>query len=189
MSTLFSVGQMNQLADAFEAAGYTAKDITNLRSFSQLADLRLVVGGLARIVVDRHIIDLDAAPHIPKNLKVESHKKGGQFEWDLKKVQLYLSPNQEDGKYIVGKYLRKELENQPVLNANALDYLLEHRELIPEEWKGKRIFFWGTIYLHSNGNLCVRCLCRSGKSWYWDCNWLYDDFSSRNPAAVAGQAA
>lgn len=189
MSTLYSVGAMNQLADAFEAAGYTAKDITDLRSFAQLGDLRLVVSGLAQIMVAKHIIDLDVVPFIPAGWKVEEHKKGGQFEWDLKKVQLCLSPNQEDNKCIEGNKLRRELEGLPTFNANLLDYLLDHKELIPKEWKGKAIFFWGTIYRYADGSLYVRYLCFGGKSWRWSYYWLGYDFNSDRPAAVAGQVS
>ena len=76
---------------------------------------------------------------------------------------------------IRGTELREELKGKPVLNANVLDYLLKHPELIPEEWKGKAVFFWGTIYRDSRGNLCVRCLYWDGSRWYWSHNWL-DDF-------------
>ena len=50
------------------------------------------------------------------------------------------------------------------LNANVLDYLLEHPELIPKKWKKYRIVFWGTIYRFnkesgpSEGKEFVRCL-------------------------------
>jgi len=39
------------------------------------------------------------------------------------------------------------------MNANVLDYLLAHPELIPEDWKNKYVFFWGTIYRYSSGGL------------------------------------
>jgi hypothetical protein len=84
----------------------------------------------------------------------------------------------------VGNKLRKELASKLVLNANVLDYLLAHTELIPEEWKGKYVFFWGTIYLYSGGRLYVRCLYWRGDRWNWDCFWLGDVFRDYNPAAL-----
>lgn len=66
----------------------------------------------------------------------------------------------------------KELEDQPVLNANVLDFLREHPELIPDEWKGKFTFFWGTIYRHRDGDLYVRCLYWDGGRWDWGCDSL-----------------
>lgn len=149
-----------------------------------------LLNGTAKVVIEivKHIIDLNAAPYIPKNWKVESHKKGGQLEWTLEKVQLYLSAEQQGEKYIEGNNLRKDLEAQPIYNANLLDYLLAHPELIPEEWKGKCIFFWGTIYRISGGGLYVRYLCcLGGESWYWSYGWLGSDFGSHDPAAVSGK--
>lgn len=185
MSTLFSVGQMNQLGDALESAGYTIDDVTKLRSFADLAALKNVVRGTAKVVVVRHVIDCDADPFLPEGWKVESHKRQGQLEWDPTKVKLHLSPNQQDCKCIEGNKLRKELENEPVLNANALDYLLARPELIPEEWKGKYVFFWGTIYRYSDGILCVRCLDWNGGRWGWAYDWLGRGFGGSLPAALS----
>ena len=82
-----------------------------------------------------------------------------------------------------GNKLRKELANKDVLNANVLDYLLAHPELIPEEWKGKLIFFWGTIYRDSDGRLYVRYLRWGGSRWNSGYGWLDNGFYSGNPAA------
>ena len=86
---------------------------------------------------------------------------------------------------MVGNNLRQELDDQPTLNANVLDYLLAHPELIPEEWKGKAVFFWGTIYRRSDGGLYVRCLYWGGSKWRWHGRWLDNGFNSGNPAALA----
>jgi hypothetical protein len=78
----------------------------------------------------------------------------------------------------------------PVMNANVLDYLLANPDLIPEEWKKdekgntRYIFFWGTVYRRSNGNLCVRCLYWDDSGWYWSLRWLVIDFFGFYPAAV-----
>ena len=50
MSTMYSVGQMNQLGDSLEAWEFSADDVTKLRSFSDGAALKSVVNGLAKIV-------------------------------------------------------------------------------------------------------------------------------------------
>ncbi len=132
-----------------------------------------------------HIINCDEDPFLPEGWKVDNHKKGGQLEWDPAKVRLHLSPNQQNGKSIRGDELYKELENEPVLNANVLDYLLAHQELIPDEWKGKYVFFWGTIYRFSGGRLGIRCLYWNDDRWYWDSFWLGYDFYGSDPAALS----
>jgi len=136
-----------------------------------------------------HIIDCDTDPFVPEGWKVEEHKKGG-LEWDSAKVELFLSENQKDGKYVEGNKLRKELADHTILNANVLDYLLAHPQLIPEEWKkdssGNRryTFFWGTIYRSSADDLCVRCLYFGGGEWRWCCIWLDDDWGGSFPAVL-----
>lgn len=138
------------------------------------------------------VIDCDADPFVPDGWKVVEHIKGGQFEWNPTSVKLYLSESQKSGKSVNGNKLRKELEGQKVLNANVLCYLLYYRD-IPDEWKGKKILFWGTIY-RGAGGLYVLCLyCRRGE-WTWGYYWLgsrwfwknvdYYGFNDNDPAVV-----
>lgn len=134
-------------------------------------------------VVTNHLINLDAKPFVPNGWKVEEHRQGGQFAWDKAKTGLYLADRQKSGT-IVGNELRKVLKDQPVLNANALDYLLANPHLIPEEWKGKYVFFWGTIYRSSGGGLYVRCLCWDDGRWRWGSFWLGYGWFGGFPAAV-----
>jgi hypothetical protein len=184
MSTTYSIGAMNQLGDALENAGFSTEDVTKLKQFSNLKGLRDVLNGKAEISYPEHLIDCDSTPFVPSSWSVEEHKKGGMFKFNPEKVSLYLSKKQIKGR-IEGSHLRKELANQPTLNANFLDYLLAHPELIPEEWKGKYIFFWGTIYRDSDGSLYVRCLYWNGSEWDWYYFWLDSGFYSDNPAALA----
>jgi hypothetical protein len=139
---------------------------------------------LIRKLTARMIIDLDANPFVPDGWEVEEHKKGGQFEWNVTKINLFLSINQQGGKTIKGHKLRKELKSKAPFNANMLDFLLAHPHLIPEEWKGKCVYFWGTIYRDSDGDPCVRYLYWDDGQWDWDWGCLDDGWSSSSPAAV-----
>ena len=131
----------------------------------------------------RHLINCDTEPFLPDGWQgVEFHHKHGELLWSPEKVQLHLAEDQQNG--MVGTDLRTALEGKPVLNANVLDYLLAHPQLIPESWKGKLVFFWGTIYRGAGGDLCVRCLRWSGSRWYWGCHWLGDRWDGSGPAAV-----
>ncbi len=129
------------------------------------------------------IVDLDADPYCPNVWKVEEHKKGGHFVWDKEKVKLYLSEHQKGGD-IIGNDLRKELADKPVMNAHVFYFLRKHPELIPEEWEGKAIFFWGTIYRDSDDRLCVLCLDWHYCAWHWVHRWLGSKWNDLNPAAV-----
>ena len=123
-------------------------------------------------------VNLDANPFIPEGWKVESHTKGGKIPFNPNMVDLYLSDEQENGS-IQGNDLRKKVETKNPYNANLLDFYLDHPELIPESWKGKEIFFWGTIYRNADGRLCVRYLYWDGVRWDWGFNWLdYRDWET-----------
>ena len=182
MST-YSIGSLNQLGDAMETAGFTADDVTKLKQFKELAKIKTVLHGMAEIVTTKHVVDCDANPLVPDGWKVEEHIKGGQFEWDPSQIELYLDEGQQNGNSIVGKKLRQKLSGKKVMNACVLDFLLAHPELIPEEWKGKAIFFWGTVYRDSDGDLYVRYLVWSDGRWYWFYGWLGYDFNGNSPAA------
>lgn len=159
-------------------------DLDWLATGGNLARVRQVRLGYATITQIEHIIDCDADPFIPDGWKVEEHQKGGQFKFDASQIELFLAEGQQNGKALEGNKLRKELAGKPVLNANLLDYLLAHPHLIPEEWKGKYVFFWGTIYRDSDGYLCVRCLRWNGDRWDWDYHWLGYGWLDDNLAAL-----
>ncbi len=143
-----------------------------------------------------HAIDCDTDPFTPDGWKVEEHKKGGlvkierredELYIDEKKIEFYLSRRQMGDKSVEGNQLREEVSKKPVLNANVLDYLLAHPELLPDSWKldGGLLFFWGTVYRDSDGGLYVRCLYLSGGRWDWNTHWLDDRWGVRYPAAVS----
>jgi len=149
--------------------------------FDCLSPAAVCIGELA----SRHIIDCDADSMLPDGWQVVEHRKGGQLKWDAVEVALYLDEAQQGGAIIAGEELRKKLQDKPVLNANVLDYLLANPRLIPEEWKGKTVLFWGTIYRHADGSLFVRCLSWSSGRWHWDYGGLSCDFRGGDrPAAV-----
>ncbi len=160
-------------------------DLDWLATGDNIAKMRRVRLGHAEIVVPEHVINCDADPFVPDGWSVEEHRKGGAFKWNAEGVTLHLDKRQENGKWIEGNKLREALAGKPVLNANALDYLLANPHLIPEEWKGKAVFFWGTIYRNRDGDLCVRCLVWDGVRWYWLALWLGIDWDDDDPAAVS----
>jgi len=133
------------------------------------------------------IVDLDRDPFAPEGLTVESHQKGGQFDLtDISELPLYLSKKQKEGQgLIAGSDLWEELKSKKVLNANALDYLLAHQNVIPYLWRFKYVFFWGTIYCNSDGLLCVRFLIWCGSMWSWNHRLLDSFLDPCEPAALA----
>ncbi|MCX6751445.1 MAG: hypothetical protein NT161_01615 [Candidatus Nomurabacteria bacterium] len=190
-SSEFGVGLMHEIAITASKVGYEPKDIANLSKDENL--MKLVYGvlkGTHEIKAVEHAIDCDSDPFIPSGWKVEEHQKGGIIKFDASKVSFYLSKKQKSGSSIEGNKLREELKNKKVLNANVLDYLLANPKAIPDEWKKdengntRYIFFWGTIYRVSVGDLYVRFLSWDGGEWDWGSFWLGGDFVSYNPSAV-----
>lgn len=143
-----------------------------------------VILGKASIIDNRNVIDCESNPFVPDGWKIDEHFACGFVEFTPKNVSLYMPKKQEKGN-IGGNHLWTELWNKPFMNANVLDHLLAHPEIIPEEWKGKCIFFWGTFYKDEHGIICVRYLKFLGNSkWSWGKRGLGCDFSSDSPAAI-----
>lgn len=179
------VGLAYKIKQALSRNGITdVADLDWLATGDNITKMRRVRLGHAEIVTPDHIIDCDANPHVPDGWSVEEHHKGGAFKWNAEGVRLYLDKGQENGEWIEGNKLRKALDKQPVLTANVLDYLLAKPHLIPEEWKGKAVFFWGTIYRSRVGNLYVRYLFWDGGRWRSNFNWLVGGWDGNYPAAV-----
>jgi len=190
----FSIGELGRkVCLAAEAQGYSPDLLNALAENPTLLSQMLKVQlGYAEVKLIKHVIDLDVDPFVPDGWKVEEHQRDGIFQWDPKRVSLYLSPNQRKSKSIEGNKLRKELDSALVLNANVLDYLIAHPALIPEEWKMDEknrprynfIFFWGTIYRDSDGLLCVRYLYWLDGKWQSGFRWLDSGWKVDDPAAL-----
>ncbi len=184
-SNEFSCTLMGEVTLSAAKVGWEPKNMDDFSKDENLMKLVLgVLRGTHEIKGIEHVIDCDAAPFIPSCWKVEEHQKNGNIKFDASKVELYLSKKQKNGS-IEGNKLREELKGKKVLNANVLDYLLANPKAIPEEWKGKYIFFWGTIYRDSDGRLCVRCLYWDGGQWLWSNRWLSYAFYGHYPAALS----
>lgn len=117
--------------------------------------------------------------------KIEYDNKNCKY----KNAVLHLEPEQAVG-YIRGDILAERMKEKG-LSASVLDYLLEHPEEIPDEWKKNKdgdtnfIYFWGTIYRNSDGYLYVRCLYFYEGHWRRDYSWLDGNWVSRHPSAVS----
>ncbi len=126
---MLDVGQTNELKLAFRRAGWSNAEIKKLSEGNLLADLLPLVrayGKTPAVAVAQNLIDCDADPFVPSGLTAHSHTKGGQYAFDAKQVDLYLSETQKRGKVIEGYKLLKEVATKSPLNANVLDYLLEN---------------------------------------------------------------
>ena len=153
-----------------------------------LNELQRIIEG--RQSVSDLVIDFDATPMIPSGLEIRESDQiasrfKGKWTFNQKALALYLSKKQKQGKLIKGHDLKDDLDGEKVMGAQLLDFYLKNPHLIPDEWKGKATFFWGTIYRDSLGRLDVRCLYWNGKAWYSSCDWLGSNFRGTDPALLA----
>ena len=122
-------------------------------------------------------------PFIPDRYSLEENIDLGIIDWNPKKVSLYLSEKQKTG-YISGEELREELKDKKPLNSAVLKFLLDNPKEIPEEWKGKYVYFFGTILRGPGGLRRVLFLYWYGDGWRWCYDWLGDDWRANHPSAV-----
>lgn len=126
------------------------------------------------------------SPQLPfKGAKIEYDNKNYAYE----NMVLHLEPEQKTS-YIRGAVLAERLKEKG-LSASVLDYLLENKDKIPEEWKEdskgntRLIFFLGTIFRNSDGDLYMRCLYFHDGEWQTDYDWLDNRFHDDDPAVVS----
>ena len=190
-SNQFSVGLCHEFEITARKAGWEPKDLAVLsKSEVRCRELLAVLRGHSEIKQIDHIIDFDSTPHTPSgwSIREEDQIKSrlrGKWTFDPHALKTYLSKKQKPSKFIDGIDLKDDLEGESVMGAHLLDFYLANPHLIPEEWKGKATFFWGTIYRDSDGNLCVRYLCWDGDRWDWGCYRLVISFDQSDPALLA----
>ena len=181
------VDQAGELKAAFRREGpWTNEEIKMLcEQKGFLTKVRQVLLNFAEIKPLEHLINCDAKPSIPNGWSIVPDKEQlpnrvqGSFQWNPAQVKLYLSDQQRNG-----HELKKKLADKEVLPANVLDYLLANKHLIPEEWKGESVFFWGTVYRDAYGSPSVRYLYWYGGRWDWSFSWLGRDWDGSYPAAL-----
>jgi len=125
------------------------------------------------------LIDLHVAPFQPEGWTTNTHffrpeswfTKICLFKYlnfDPSKVFCFVSEKQEAGNSVEGIYLIEMLTRRFLLNANVLDHLLKHQELIPKDWFGYSIVFLGTTYTNADGKQFARYLYNDGHQWLED---------------------
>ncbi|MFZ4632504.1 MAG: hypothetical protein ACOYL8_04905 [Patescibacteria group bacterium] len=187
-----TVQDIYTLSEALTAAGLESKDLIGL-SKQDLSMLKLFAQGRAKIIIPEHVIDGDVNPKISMSRSsILEHKKIGKFVFDPSKIFFYeakASPGSKFDSEKFGPELRDELKDKCVLPASVLDYLLDHQEIIPEEWKERDIYFWGTIFVDRDGYFYVRCLTyfkmfREPLGWGSAETWLHDMHWGKTLSAI-----
>lgn len=176
----YKEGQVHQLMERFEAEGFTPSDVTRLGQAKILAEIKQLLNGSAKIVRIANPSDFSTFGGW-----IITEKCGyKQLELEKEEFSLYLSDGQIGDKVTTGDILFRELKDFPVASACVLGELLQNTKCIPQYWKGKKVFFWGTIYRGSLCNRFVRYLYEHGGKWYWNYFWLGDNFGKNDFAVM-----
>jgi hypothetical protein len=187
------IGLMHELVITGRKVGFDSKRwgslAHNQKLLSQMLD---VMDGRAEIK-PFYFIDCNMTPIVPSNCVVLPEEEQlpnrikGLYKLDMTKVKLRLVKGQPY-RSLEGHKLRKLLEKEAVLPANVLDFLLkkENWHLIPEEWKDKSVYFWGTIYRDTQDNaLIIREIGWNGDEWNWGMVDLDESLLYNEPTAVS----
>lgn len=111
-----------------------------------------------------HHIDTTKQPTFPtRELKAPMlwhHDKSlGMLLLDFEAVEGYQCEEQRYGGRIRGYDFFEKIKNSTGFwNGCVLDYLIENPKLIPDEWKGLHMPFWGSIFKDEDGELYVKFL-------------------------------
>lgn len=154
---MMDVSQAHELKLAFRRNGWSNAQIKRLCEGKLLGDVLDVIRGLAEIKKIEYAVDCSTPPFIPDGLYIDEHREEEIFIIDPTKGPCDLTRKQKD-KSSMGVDIRNELRRKKIMNVNVLDYLIENPELIPEKWNDKLIYFWGTVYKSSCGQLHLPCL-------------------------------
>lgn len=73
------------------------------------------------------------------------------------------------------------------LDAKVFLSFWENKERIPDSWKGKFVYFDGTVLQSPDGRRCVLYLYWCGSRWFWFYRWLKRDCSVDYPSAVLAE--
>ncbi len=161
----YTEGQVHQLVDAFEVAGFTKVHLTRLGQAPDiLKNLLKVLNGTATF-----------------NLPLA-------IGWEL-----YLLPTQEKGETIRGFYLESHLKETGLIDRcfSIEDDLVRgwvaNPATYPEELKGKMVFLWKSAQ-GRDGDRYVPYLIWGGNKVVVDWSWLEYRWSVSSPALLASSS-
>jgi hypothetical protein len=106
-------------------------------------------------------IDCSKDPSTPQGFTLVSSPPDGTYQLN---AEIKTFPFESKTTPITGEKMLAKL-GKTVLNACVLDYLWEHKELIPEAWKTKHVVFLGSIFADAGGNKFFQTL------YWWDNHW------------------
>ena len=105
---------------------------------------------------------------------------------NLADISLETTLKESDNGRVQGEEKLRRLKDSGVirLDAKVFQFFWDNKHFIPESWKGKVVYFDGTVLRSPSGSRCVLCLFWTGGAWDWYCLWLDRGWLAARPSAV-----
>ncbi len=151
----------------------------------------------AGLVVSPYVVKVDrsakaAYPDWVKEVLHPELESTGSAEFNLKTLELWFHPNQQNGGVITGNPIYEHLRDNGMLPTclNLQDGLAIQKKGIAvfrKFFEGKAVFLWKSAVQSRNGNLFVPYLCEGGARVVVSWDRLDFDFHDDDPAARFGK--
>ncbi len=179
-----TVEQLSEMHEQIKAERVTRE---NLQAF--LRNPNSVFGNNAVLVIDRtHLFN--PAKFIGKGWSIEEQDERSLALSEVNLADIQLVTTLQNGEERVEgeeKLRRLKAAGYIRLDAKILQTLWGNKNLIPESWKGKHVYFDGTVLRSPNGLRYVLYLCWYGDEWRWLYYWLEGDWDGHDPSAVLAE--
>lgn len=91
--------------------------------------------------------------------------KNGVSEYTIGNIEALKSEHHDNNELISTSTMIDDFSNRKFPNSATLNYLLKSPRLIPQDWLGKRLYFWGSRYVIPGSAECVAYIVWDGKKW------------------------
>ncbi len=163
----FDVALATELKQAARKAGATLSDIKQLARADVLAEILPALRGWARVVAHQEFVNGEEIRYVidsGMDFNVRYHnflgdikleRRGDGLVLNGKRILLCQDPEQSQhpkpSREELYKLLRKRY-GERLLSSSVQIYLFNHPELVPNSFKEKDIFFWGTLGSRTHSN-------------------------------------
>lgn len=167
------------LANAVTDAGGNGADLRRIESDGELRQkvAALIVGASADLLYDKRMDGWKLLEHAPRRIN----------SVDGLKLMPILKSGEDrvNGEEMVH---RARVELDANLGQEDAEWLLEHEDLIPKEWRSYYIPFTATVWRDSDGYRSVASLFWLGGEWHLYWHWLDDGWDSRVSLLSVGKS-
>lgn len=199
----YSEGQTHQLMEALQAKGFTAEHVTKLGQYDRLVDIRLVLDGVAQIVlvqapVQKEEVPLDTIIRVNRSVRPAypdwavkvmnpELENTGPAEYDLATMSLWLHDRQKSG-VTTGKVIYDHLKEHHMLAScgslqDAQQIQKKGVAVFQKIFGNNRVYFWKSVVRDRVGRgLSVPCLCVDGGGVVLHWLWLGGGWDDDRPA-------